>query len=102
MENKEILKKYIESFNLQKPEYSFNESWTIEGGFIEWLYFNYNNDKYRYCISCSYDPKFPKKHEYIFSKIDSYGREYFLYNGFSEKKLLEILKNETKIEIIII
>lgn len=90
MKNKEILKKYIEQFDLKNTKYSFNESVLIEGGFLEWLYFEHG--EYTYCISCSYDPKFPKKHKYIFSKIDAYGREFFLYDGFSEKKNLQVLK----------
>lgn len=90
MENKEILKKYIEQFDLKDTKYFFSESVLIKDGFVEWLYFKLKG--YTFCISCSYNPKFPKKHEYIFSKIDSYGREDFLYNGLSKRKMVQIIK----------
>lgn len=90
MENKEILKKCIEQFNLKDAKYFFCESVLIEEGFVEWLYFKLKG--YTFCISCSYNPKFPKKHEYVFSRIDDYGRENFIYNGFSKRKMLQMVK----------
>lgn len=96
MENKEILKKYIEMYSLKETQYSFNESFSSDNTFIEWLYFKHG--EYMYCISCDYNPTKKGKHCYVFSKIDSYGREYFIYNGFSEKKLVKLLKEILNIE----
>lgn len=90
MENKEILKKYVGKYGLNMTNYSFNESWNNEGTFMEWLYFKH--EEYTYCVSCDYVPKMKDKHCFVFSKIDSYGREYFIYDGFSEKKFDKLLK----------
>ena len=96
MENGEILKKYIGKYNLKAVNYSFNESWNKGGDYLEWLYFKHG--EYTYCISCSYPQKFKNKHEYIFSKIDLCYKESFIYCGFSEKKLVKLLKEILNIE----